>query len=190
MVSYVNQSDQELFNLLKQGDHDAFNEIYKRYQPVLFNHAYRRFPDREQVRDIIQELFTYIWKNRSDIHLSGSLAGYLYSSVRNKVLNHFRDDKVKEAFNLSLTEFLENEKSMITDHLIREKELIALIEEEVSKLPVQMQLIFRMSREAHMNHNEIAKQLGLSPHTVRTQVKNALRILRTKLGSAVFILFF
>ncbi|MES2458363.1 MAG: sigma factor-like helix-turn-helix DNA-binding protein [Bacteroidota bacterium] len=49
--------------------------------------------------------------------------------------------------------------------------------------------IFEMSRFEHLSHKEIADQLQLSEQTVRTQVKKALRILRSKLGFIGFIVF-
>lgn len=189
MAAYKSYSDVKLTELLKSGDQTALTEIYRRYQPVLFSHAFRRFPDREQVRDIIQDLFLYLWNNREKLEIRSTLAAYLYSSVRNKILNHFRNQKVQEAFTSSLSEFI-NTGVNITDDILREKELIALMEKEVSLLPSQMRLIFIMSREDNLTHKEIADQLGISPHTVRTQVRNALRILRIKFGSNIFFILF
>jgi RNA polymerase sigma-70 factor (family 1) len=183
-----NIADTELFALLRQGNEAALTEIYRRYQPMLYSHAYRRFPDREQVRDIVQDVFIYIWDHRESIILSSGLSAYLYSAVRNKILNHFRNQKVKDAFASSLLEFIE-EGISLTDDLLREKELIALVEREVAALPPQMKLIFEMSRNSFMSHQEIADELGISHHTVRTQVRNALRVLRVKLGTNILFLF-
>ena len=188
-MEYQTLSDTDLTILLGSGDKGALTEIYRRYQPVLYSHAYRRLPNREQVRDIIQDLFTYLWNNRQSLDLKSTLSAYLYSSVRNKILNHFRDQKVKEAFASSLLEFMEHGVN-ITDDLLREKELITLVEQEIAFLPAQMRLIFEMSRNSHLTHKEIANQLGISPHTVRTQVRNALRILRIKVGTNIFFILF
>lgn len=189
MVKLSTLSDYELVSLLKGGSQAALTEIYSRYQPVLYAHAYRRFPDREQVRDIIQDLFVYLWNHREELDLKTTLAAYLYSSVRNKILNHFRDQKVRDAFTSSLLEFIDHGVNF-TDDLLREKELIGLVEKEVAALPPQMRAIFEMSRSSHLSHQEIANELGISPHTVRTQVRNALRILRVKLGTNIFFILF
>lgn len=188
MSAYSTYTDHELVVLLKVGDEAALTEIYSRYQPILYSHAYRRFPDREQVRDIIQDLFAYLWNNRENLQFN-SLSAYLYSSVRNKILNNFRDQKVKDAFTSSLLEFIDQGHNA-TEEWIRERELVRLVEKEVANLPSQMRLIFEMSRNVQLSHQEIADELQLSPHTVRTQVKNALRILRVKLGTIIFMIFF
>lgn len=189
MTAYKSHNDQELLHLLKKGDQYALEEIYKRYHGVLYSHAYRRYPDKEEVRDIIQEVFLYLWNNRENLHISTHIAAYLYTSVRNRMLNVFRNKKVKDAFLRSLQDFIDKGENVV-EAKMREKELVRLVELEVANLPAQMRTIFEMSRNLEMTHQEIAAELAISPHTVRTQVRNALRVLRVKLGTYVFSIFF
>ena len=189
MAVYTSCTDAELLVLLKQDDKIALTEIYKRYQGILYSHAYRRLPDREEVRDIIQELFTYLWSSRQRLDMTGSLSSYLYAAIRNRVLNQYRNKKVRNNFADSLQQFIDESENVIEDKL-REKELRLLIEKEVAALPDQMRLVFEMSRELEMSHNEIANALNLSPHTVRNQVHNALKILRVKLGANIIFMLF
>jgi len=181
-------TDIELLDLLKSGDRSALDEIYKRYHGLLYNHAYRRLPDREEVRDILQEIFIYLWNKKETLEIT-SLSAYLYTSVRSRVLNVFRNQKVREMYMQSLQDFM-NAGEYTLDEKIREKELVQLIEKEVTSLPPQMRQIFEMSRFQEKSHKEIAEELSISPQTVRTQVRNALRVLRVKLGAGIFTLFF
>jgi RNA polymerase sigma-70 factor (ECF subfamily) len=57
-----------------------------------------------------------------------------------------------------------------------------MIEKEMAALPSGMQKIFELSRREHLSHREIAAQLNISEETVKKQVNNALRILRSKLS--------
>lgn len=50
-----------------------------------------------------------------------------------------------------------------------------------------MQEVFSLSRKGYLSHKEIAADLNLSEQTVKKQVNNALRILRTRLGLLVFL---
>lgn len=181
MLIYTNLTDNEIVDLLKSGDRVALDEIYKRYHGILYSHAYRRLPDREEVRDMLQELFRYLWESRSKLQFTTGLSAYLYASIRNRIINHYRNKKVRDNFASSLQEFLDQGEHVIEEQLA-EKELAKLIEEEVAALPEQMRLIFGMSRTENLTHNEIAEILNLSPHTVRNQVHNALKVLRVKLG--------
>ncbi|WP_353140549.1 RNA polymerase sigma-70 factor [Pseudopedobacter sp.] len=182
-------TDNELLDLLKLGDKSALDEIYKRYYGILYSHAYRRLPDREEVRDIVQEVFVYLWNNKANIIITSSLSAYLYTSVRSRVLDVFRRQKVRNAYTQSLQAFIDSGENL-TEERLREKELIQLVEREIAFLPPQMRRIFEMSRFKDMTHQQIADELQISPQTVRTQVRNALRILRVKLGANIFTLFF
>lgn len=182
-------TDNELLEALKNGEQSALEEIYNRYHGILFAHAYRRLDDREEVRDILQELFIYLWNNRQSLIISSSLSGYLYTAVRSRILNLYRNQKVRDTYSRSLQDYINTGRNTVEEK-IREKELIQLVEQEVASLPTQMRLIFEMSRFQEKSHKEIADELGISPQTVRTQVRNALRILRVKLGVNIFLLFF
>jgi RNA polymerase sigma-70 factor (ECF subfamily) len=182
MSIYTTFSDSELTSLLKSGDRAAYTEIYKRYTGVLFAHAYRKLQDREEARDAVQELFVVLWSKRETISISSTLCGYLYSAVRNRVLNTILHKKVQSSYVNHLQEFITHHEA-ITDHLIREKELSLLIDTEVAMLPAKMREIFELSRKANLSHREIALHLDISEKTVKNQVNNALKILRIKLGS-------
>lgn len=95
MIAHSALSDQELTALLKQGDRIAFTEIYNRYWPPLFLHVRKMLSDDDRAQDVVQELFTWIWLRYEQLELNTSLAAYLYSSARNRVLNEFKHEKVK-----------------------------------------------------------------------------------------------
>jgi RNA polymerase sigma-70 factor (ECF subfamily) len=76
------------------------------------------------------------------------------------------------------------------DYLVREKELGQLIENEIVRLPEKMQEVFRMSRQSHLSHKEIAQGLGLSETTVKKHVNNALKVLRPKFGTLLSLAYF
>ena len=93
MDKYIKLSDVELLILLRSGDESAFNEIYNRFSSVLYLHARHMLHNRDEARDVIQEVFTAIWNRRMDLNLTVSLNSYLYRSVRNTVLNLIRNEK-------------------------------------------------------------------------------------------------
>jgi len=62
MSSYPNYGDNQLVLLLKHGNDLAFDEIYSRYQTVLFLYAQKKLSDEEESKDIVQEVFVSLWK--------------------------------------------------------------------------------------------------------------------------------
>lgn len=189
MIFYQTYSDQQLVGLLQSGDPVALEEIYKRYHGILLSHACRRLPNREEATDLVQDLFIYLWTSREQLQIKSALAAYLYTSIRNRILNFYRNQKLRDRHLNSLQSYIDS-NPQVPDEVMRHKELIRLVEEEIAALPPKMRLIFEMSRKLDMSHQQIAEELEISPHTVRTQVRSALRVLRAKLGGNIFFLFF
>lgn len=181
--------DNELATLLKEGNHAAYTELYQRYFRLLFVHAYKRLKDQEQAKDIVQEFFVSLWDKRDTVVLRSSLAGYFFTAVNNRIVDHFLHQEVQGKYIASFAGFL-NTEQVKTDYLVREKQLAELIDKEIDQLPIKMREVFQMSRKANLSHKEIAEKLSISEKTVDRQVSNALFRLKTKFGIFAFLLFF
>jgi RNA polymerase sigma-70 factor (family 1) len=189
MPDYKSLLDNDLLQLLKESDHSAYNEIYRRYFYLTYTHAYKKLRDEEQAKDVVQDVFTSLWFKRETNLPNSSLGGYLYTAVRYKIFDLFAHQEVESKYVDSVKDYLSTHSSAPTDHLIREKQLQAYIEKEINALPPKMKQIFLLSRKENLSHQEIAQQLDISTNNVSKQVNNALRILRTKLGIVVYIYF-
>lgn len=186
---YTELSDLDLFALLKKGNKDSYEEIYNRYKILIYLHAYKMLQDEEEAKDMVQELFANLWSQRAELKIESSLSGYLYKAVRNRVLDRIARAKVEQRYIESLQNFAQTQ-TYFTDHLVREKELKALIEKEIATLPTKMRLVFELSRKEHLSHREIADKLQISEATVKKQINNALKVLRVRLGAFTFLAFF
>jgi len=188
-MNYIPLTDGELSALLINGDHNAYEQLYKRYFRLLYTYAFKKLRDEELAKDIIQEFFTELWYKRNSIIVSGSIAAYFYSAINNRIINYFSRESVKAKYINALDNFLSSENDT-TDHLVGEKLMIELIEREIQALPPKMRQVFELSRKEHLTNKEIADKLNISERTVETQVSNALYRLRTKLGLVVFLFMF
>jgi RNA polymerase sigma-70 factor (ECF subfamily) len=180
MVPYQERSDDELCLLLKAGDDRAFTAIYDRYFWLLHVHAYKWLRNREDAKDIIHELFSTLWSKRETLAPENKLAPYLYASVRNRIFNQLARDKYAVQYVDKLESFLK-QGECITDHLVRERMLMEVIERSISEMPRRMRDVFEMSRKQQLSHKEIAEKLDISEETVRKHIHHALKILRPKL---------
>ena len=186
MAEYDSMNDFELVNLIKSGNKHAFAEIYERYFDVLYLHAYHRLRDKDEAKDLVQELFSYLWSHRESLSPTSNFSNYLYTSVRNRVLNILAHKYVEDKF-LSSLHHAESNVEAITDHLARERQLAMIIEKEIQSLPPRMRHVFELSRKANLSYKEIAARLELSEQSVRSHVKGALRLLRTRLGLWIYL---
>ena len=186
MKDYSKFSNLELQHLLVLGDAYAFTEIYDRYKGVLYQHSLNMLEDRDEAKDVLQELFSNLWANRESMQIKSNLSGYLYVGIRNRVLNLIAHKQVQAQYISSLGDFI-NKGEFITDYRVRERQLAGVIEKEIDSLPAKMRQVFQLSRMSNLSHKEIAEELSVSEQTVRTQVRNALRILRVKLSLLTLI---
>ncbi|ALL05729.1 RNA polymerase subunit sigma-70 [Pedobacter sp. PACM 27299] len=188
MENYAKRSDLELLQLLQLGDRLAYTEIFERYKFILHHHAIKKLPNREEVKDIVQEVFTMLWTKKEGINIHTNLSGYLYTSLRHSILDHFSRQKVRDKYVDSMKNFV-GQGTVLPDYRIREKQLSAAIEAEINLLPEKMRIVFELSRKTYLSHSEIATQLGISEKTVNRQISNALKILRSRLGLFAYLAF-
>lgn len=179
--------DEDLLLLFQAGARDAYAQIYDRYWAIMYVYARKVLADEDDAQDIVQEVFTYLWHKGPTLSIKTSLSAYLYTSVRYRIFDLMDHKKVRTDYKVYLQQFIE-EGIYITDNRLREKEMIAVIEKEVSLLPEKMRQMFEMSRNEGLSHKEIAEKLGVSDLTVKKQVSNAVKILRTKLKAFSFFM--
>ncbi|MNJ95547.1 ECF RNA polymerase sigma factor RpoE [compost metagenome] len=182
MKTYADFTDAELVVLIKNKDHAAFTEIYNRYSVLMFYKVNQMLRDEEVSKDLIQDLFVGLWDKSALIQENNNLSGYLYIGARNRVLKFIQRNKLQNDHLTALAVYA-SELSMETIQDIDERELKLIVQREIDNLPPKMKLIFEMSRKDDLSHAEIAEKLGLSDQTVKKQVNNALKILRTKLSA-------
>src|SRR5690606_17444833 len=130
MSAYKDYTDGELVALLRKGDAVAYTEIYSRYNRLLYLFAFRRLGDREEVKDIVHEVFLSLWQNRERVNIAYTLGTYLHSAVRNKIVDMIASKELFTRYIESFNHYKALGQST-TDHLVRHKELVALIEQEI-----------------------------------------------------------
>lgn len=188
MENFEVMSEPELAILLKSGNHGAFSEIYTRFNASLFAFAYKKIGDKEEAKDVVQEIFIKLWQNRAFFELKISLPSYLYRAISNRALDIFAHKKIKDSYVSRLQTFVTNNAEQ-ADYLIREKDIQNLIAAEIALLPPKMQEVFKLSREMQLSHKEIARELSISEETVKVHMKRALQMLRKTLKALFFLPF-
>lgn len=184
--------DQQLLRAFQEGSLAAFEEIHRRYFGWLYAHAFKMLGNTADTEDIVQEVFVTLWTKGAAIQLHTGLAGYLYTAVRNRVLNLLEQDKTYRRHLDALAAFVD-ESSVEVGNGADEELLFSLFEAEIDKLPRKMKEVFELRRQGKLSYSEISEQLSLSDHTVKKQISNAIKILRDRIvqwKSQLVVLFF
>ena len=75
-------------------ENGIFEILYKNYWDLLLNFAGRYITDKDTCKEIVQELFITLHLKRRQLTIQISLTAYLYSSIRNKIINHLRKESI------------------------------------------------------------------------------------------------
>jgi RNA polymerase sigma-70 factor (ECF subfamily) len=164
---------------INQGKQAGYRLLYREYYRALVSFGTRYLRQTEVVEDIVQELFTSIWKRALHFDSFAGLRTFLYTSTRNACLNELKRQRLKDDY-LS---------SMRPEDFVEEPDDPARVKEEVyrvlfsivERLPGRCRQVFELHLQGKKNE-EIAALLGISIATVKTQKNRAMNLLREQMG--------
>lgn len=172
-------SDQELAELIREGDYAAFTEMYNRNWENLLRFVSKIVHDEDDAQDIVQEVFISFWKRHKEIELR-NFSSWLFGAARKHALFYMRTSSNRDKYLISLASYLSEVSDSLNEQLDA-KELSAFIDREIEKLPAKMKEVFILSRQGNLSYKEIATQLNISDKTVKKQINNVLKHLRVNL---------
>ena len=172
-------------SLLKQGDHHAFERLYRRYWAKVYHFSALYIDNESDREDIVQQVFMKVWRYREKMDPSKSLDGFLFILTRNQIFTHERKRKRTKSFE----DVFSNDTvfSQETEDLLAAEDLQHYVNQLVDELPPRQREAFMLSRKNGLSHNEIGKIMGISERGVERNIYLALRFLRKNLP--LFLLF-
>ena len=179
-ADYAHFTDAELAELINEQDRSAFQEVYSRYWPILYIHAKKMMGDGDEAQDIIQDLFTNLFRKMGQQKLNSQIGGFLYRSTRNLIIDAMRSKKRRADYLQYLITYKDETASGSDADLIA-SELTKQIEKEIGLLSPRMRQIFEMSRRSYKTNKEIATELDTTEKNVQKQIQNAVKQLKSKL---------
>ncbi len=192
----VNKTKQGLFNdyslvkNLREGDQSAFEEIYYQYCHSLKVFAFQELKSEALADDAVQEIFCKLWTKREQLDATLSLKGFLFTCLKNHILNVVRTRKNEILKNYR---FASNQNHSVnsTEDAVITHEIQSQINQEVGKLSELKRSILKLSLYKGLSHEQIAHELDISVNTVKMYLSQSSRKLRAliQLHAAKLILF-
>jgi RNA polymerase sigma-70 factor (ECF subfamily) len=170
--------DQLLLTQIKNGNKGSFNALYEKYWEILYNNAYKRLKDAEPAKDIVQEIFTFIWVKRESLQID-NVPAYLNTAVRNKVFKLVAQQKLSHPFFEVLQSITDVQPQ--ADEGLLTKEFLKSYETLIKTLSSKKEIIFRLRYQEDLSTRDIAQLLKLSRKTVQNQLLRAIEQLRVSL---------
>ena len=165
------KAEARLIERICEGDEEAFGELYKIFAPLVHGIVLARVP-RDEVQDIVQEVFLSAYKNLHTLRDKNAVGAWLTMIARNRAVEFYRQAKPTE----ELSEDLRGKDNSQTEAREILKAIRAL--PETYKETLVLRLV------EGMTGNEIAERTGLTPESVRVNLHRGMKLLRQKLGIA------
>ena len=174
----MDREENLILDRIKKRDKETFKILYENYfaKMVLFSESY--LYNEEEARDLVQDLFFYLWDHAEVLQVTTSIKAYLFTSVRNRCLNVLRDRKIRDEHNDKL---FEAQLFSGSEDVVIDEEVSRRLQEALNALPDKCREIILLKIVDGKKNKEIAEQLEIAETTVKTQVQRAYRMLREKL---------
>lgn len=178
-----NLPEQVLLQRSSEGDADAFHQLYQLHKRDVFNLVHMRLPDVEDAKDVVQEIFIDLWLKKEALLAIRDFKPYLYVLARNQVITAYRRKNVQLKNEGLLFEGLNTLDHSAEDNAIA-KELYDQINQIVEKLPETTRQCYHLSKNEGKRNGEIADLLNISEKTVRNNLSEALKRLKSSLSQS------
>ncbi len=175
-VQFINSENTQIQKCI-EGCRKSQKELYDFYAAKMFAFCLRYAKNDMDAEDILQDGFVKIFTNLDKYRADGSFEGWLRRIMVNTAIEHIRKNKIN---NQDISENIENTvKDKYANALDKlfEKELVNI----ASTLSDGYKAVFNMYAIEGYSHKEIAKQLGITESTSKSQFSRAKSILRNLL---------
>jgi len=156
-----------------------FEQVFREQYSRLYYYANDFVHDDEAARDIVSDVFTAIWNERSRMKPS-TLPAYLMTSIRNQSINYLRKNAGRESFEPS--EAMASLMADSEEDLSNLDERLNHLQHTLSQLPDKTRFVIEECYYRDKKYSEVAREMGITPDGVKKHIVKAFRLLRASFG--------
>jgi len=182
MTAGMKKTDEQLYQLMKKGNSQAFAELYERREPALYRFALHMTGSASSAEEVAQEVFVQLMAPNTRFDESrGSLEGWMYGVARNLVRVQRR--KAGSPAPLTKNGTPQNEPAFEDDILggMIDGETLAALKIAVTELPPAYREAVVLCDLEERNYDEAARLVGCPVGTIRSRLHRARGLLAAKL---------
>jgi RNA polymerase sigma-70 factor (ECF subfamily) len=167
----------DLIRLAQGGDTGAMEAIYAHLKTPLFNLAFRYTFNRAAAEDLLQEIFLKVFSHLEDVQNMDTFVPWAYRIALNTCFSYLRLKKAELQKTVSLTD-VEGTLQDVDRDVSPENDIRKPLDKAIGTLPHKLREIFLLHDVQGFKHEEIARMLGLSVGTSKSQLFKARLKLR------------
>lgn len=174
------EQEKEILKRIKNGDNEAFGELYDFYAPRVYRFVRLKVDSQETAQDLTSEAFLRIWQFlQEQKKIRERFQALLYKIARNLVIDFYRDRSTREILiDDDLGEFSSIEGEEASDKLVLRQEEMAGVKKALVQINPNYQDVIVWYYLDELSIPEIAEILDKNEGTVRVLVHRAVKSLR------------
>ncbi len=158
---------------------NIIEELYDKYERLMFSVAYRILNDSYKAQDAVHEAFLRIIKNFSRISFENSkkTKAFVVIVVRNISIDMIKAQKKTEQYEISLDiDHIDRDAQKMFQRLERRS-----LDELLNKLPQELKEVIFLRYIAEFDIETIASTIGISPQGVYARIRKARKIIKKEM---------
>lgn len=181
--------DEELIELIINGETNLYAELISRYQNKVYSTAYSYTRDYEEAKDLTQEIFIKVYNNLGNFQNKAQFSTYLFRIAVNRCIDWTRKKRAKtvsilacqDEENVDIYDFISDYGSNPEEILLRQ-ENADIIRAEIDRLPEIYRTVMIMYYFQDFSPQEIADILKVPRKTIDTRLFRARNLIKKRLS--------
>ena len=170
-----------------QGDQQAFAEIVREHQGMVFSICWHFLGDRALAEDLAQEVFLQLYRGLAGIQSASHLTHWLRRTTAHRCIDHSRKKYFRRESPIEEVQEIAA-RAAPADPFLHER-----LRETVAQLPEKQRMVVLLRYQEELGLEEIAEVLNIPVNTVKSTLHRAVEGLREKLtrklGEARYAIF-
>ena len=181
-INISQPSDSQLCADIKGSDSGSYKILFYRYYEPIYYFFWNRTKSQELAKDFVQDVFTKLWQNRTNLNPKLSIKAYLFRMANNLLIDYYRKKQTQTVYQEDNFSYEPSENPFET-YDVEEG-----VNKALSELPENLRAVFTMNRFDGLKYAEIADSMNISIKTVESRMSKALKILRETLKPFLLLL--
>lgn len=176
----VDISDIELIKGCIEDNRQYQELLYQKYSSDMYKVSLMYAKSKADAADILQDSFIKVFKNIGNFRHEGSLRGWIRRTVVHTAINAYNKKQRDTKLIIPMAESGEVDASI--DSILGELEANDIIK-LVNSLPQKAKAVLKLYAIEGYKHKEIAKLLGITEGTSKSQFSRAKKMLQTTINA-------
>jgi RNA polymerase sigma-70 factor (ECF subfamily) len=181
--------DARLMLRFKDGDTEAFEQLFSRHTRAMINFAYRFVRNRELAEELAQEIFLRVYEGAAGYHARAKFTTWLYRIATNVCLNEIRRPHFRAAFQSPANVRLRDDEAgsvgvEARNEPVKRLELQAIsraLKQALEQIPETQRIAFILNKYEELPYAEVAEVMRISEKAVKSLIHRAKETLAEKL---------